>query len=485
MSKLKQFLFGEHSLRQTLAKNSFWSSVSNIGSNLIKLVIIVYAARLLGAEQYGLFAYALSMAAVFTILSDLGLNHVFFINVARRDENPPAYFPTLILLRLGLVVSIIILTIIVGPLITKFPEAKILLPIVAFLVAFDDFRAFLNGFARAENRIDKEAFGNISTSFFIAVLAVVSLKLSPDPSILALAYLIGSVLGTTIVFFLVWRDVKKIFYPSSFSFSLAKKIFASAIPFSLASSMWMIMTNTDALVIGWLRSAGELGFYAAAQRPVLAFSLIPTIIAASSLALIARAAKEGAKENLKKLVERLVSLSIAIVLPLAVGGIILAPSLVNFLYGVDYLPAVLTFRLLLLTLVISYPASIITNLILAFKQQKTFTVAMIAGTVGNLILDLLLIPPFGIAGSVIATLGALTIINGYIWYSARKLQPFEVIPFLPRILIATTLMVAATFTLHFLSINFFVNIILSAIIYVLVLFLLREPLFKEFKDTFR
>ncbi len=485
MDKIKKFLFGEQSTRQTLVKNSLWSTVSNIGSNLVKLVIIIYAARLLGAEQYGLFSYALSIAATFTILSDLGLNYLFFINLVRRDENQKAYFPTLIFLRASLIAAVIVLTIAAGPLITRFPEAKILLPLVALLMAFDDIRAFLLMFARVENRIDKEAFGNIITNVLIIVLSLVGLRYAHTSYMLTLTYLVGSALGTFAVFFIVRKDVKRIFRPLTFSFPLAKNILAVAVPFGLANTMWTLMTSTDALVIGWFRTASELGHYAAAQRPIMALSLVPSIIVASSLAIIVRLAKEEAKERLKILIERLVTFSLAIVFPLALGGIIIAPSIIHFLYGVEYMPATLSFQLLFVTLVISYPASTITNLIFAFKQQKTFTVAMVAGALGNFLLDLLLIPHFGIAGSVVATIGALGIINGYVWYSARKLTPFEVAPFLPRILVATILMGLVTFALHFASINFFINIIVSAAMYLGILVVLREPLLKDVRGLFR
>ena len=270
-----------------------------------------------------------------------------------------------------------------------------------------------------------------------------------------------------------------------FSILSAKKILAVAVPFGLANTIWILMTSTDALVIGWFRTASELGQYAAAQRPISALTLVPTIMAASSLTLIARAAKEGAQERLKSFIERLVTLSLAIVFPIAVGGIIVAPGIIHLLYGPEYLPAILSFQLLCITLAINYPASVITNLVLAFKQQKIFTAAMVIGALGNLLLDILLVPRFGIAGSVIATICALGIINGYIWYSARKLTPFKVAPFLPRIIFATVCMGIGTFVLQLISINLFINIAISAVVYLGVLIVLREPLLRDVKGLFR
>ena len=44
MQQLKQFLFSNTSNKQTALKNSFWLTVSEVGSRLIKLAVFVYAA---------------------------------------------------------------------------------------------------------------------------------------------------------------------------------------------------------------------------------------------------------------------------------------------------------------------------------------------------------------------------------------------------------------------------------------------------------
>ncbi|PIY59464.1 flippase, partial [Candidatus Wolfebacteria bacterium CG_4_10_14_0_8_um_filter_37_11] len=43
-------------------------------SRLIRAAIIIYAARVLGAAEYGIFSYVLSFAGFFTIFADLGVS---------------------------------------------------------------------------------------------------------------------------------------------------------------------------------------------------------------------------------------------------------------------------------------------------------------------------------------------------------------------------------------------------------------------------
>ncbi len=485
MSKLKQFFFGEQSLRQTLAKNSFWLTVSNVGGSLVKAAVVIYVARFLGASEYGLFSYAISVAAIFTAISDLGLNYLITLNMVRRDEGHKAYFSTLMSLRVGLLATIILLTIIIGPFITKFPQARLLIPFVALLIASDDLRALLNSTARAENRMDKEAFGNITTSVLILILCIAGLHYSRTSYMLTLMYLAGSALGTFSVFLIVKKNISAMLRSFQFNFGLVKGIFAEAIPFGLASAMWTLMVNTDTLMVGWFRSAAELGYYAAAQRPVSILAVVPAIMVTGSFTMMGRLAKEGASDRLKNLIEKLVAFSLMIVLPIAVGAIIIAPSIIHLLYGAEYAPAVLSFELLLLTLVITYPASIVNNFVLANRRQRVYIFAMIGGAVSNAVFDLLLIPPFGIAGSVVSTIIALVIIHGYMWREARKMLPFETIRFLPRVVAAVLAMGFATLALRLASANLFANVIISAAVYFGILIATREPLLWDMKRIFR
>lgn len=74
--RIKSFLFENKTAKQTVAKNTVWLSISNFGGRLIKAVIIIYAARILGAAGYGVFSYAVTLAGFFGLFVDPGINSV-------------------------------------------------------------------------------------------------------------------------------------------------------------------------------------------------------------------------------------------------------------------------------------------------------------------------------------------------------------------------------------------------------------------------
>ena len=52
-SSIKESLFSNRSLRQTVAKNTFWLTAGNVTGRIIKAGLIIYVARVLGAAGYG------------------------------------------------------------------------------------------------------------------------------------------------------------------------------------------------------------------------------------------------------------------------------------------------------------------------------------------------------------------------------------------------------------------------------------------------
>jgi O-antigen/teichoic acid export membrane protein len=164
---------------------------------------------------------------------------------------------------------------------------------------------------------------------------------------------------------------------------------------------------------------------------------------------------------------------------MAVGGAILGRPLMELAFGPAFASGGTAFSILMTTLLVAFPGSIVANAIFAFGHQKTMVVTSAVGGVSNVLFDLLLIPRWGMAGSAVATLLALTISNGYVWYMLRRLVDFDVVPHLGRIMLATGVMGLATYQLAYWHVPVIATIAASAALYFLTLRLLREPLLKN------
>jgi len=482
IKRIKNYLLQNRGTRQRIVKNTFWLTVGQVGSRLIRATILIYAARVLGAAEYGIFSYALSLAGFFTVFADLGVSGILTREASQRPEEKHIYFSTSLVIKTVLVVFSAILVIVGGSYISKIPAATALLPFVALLVIADGVRDFAAAYFRAEEKMEREAFVTVITNVAIAVCGFIILAYSHDASALTFSYAASAAFGTFAAIFILKDEF--IHFASNFRPKLIRPIMKDAYPMTILGILGMFMLNTDLIMIGWWRSAAEIGWYAAGQRVVQILYTVPGIFSSATFPALSRAIGEGDQERARTIMEYGLTIVLAISIPIAIGGIILGEQIILFLFGTEYLGGTLAFQLLLATIVLTFSISLHSNYVLGYNTQRKILAAIGGGAVANVLFNALLIPRWGIAGSSISTILAQILNVGLLWRINKKTNYFETLPHLKKIAVAAVVMAAATFALKFIGANVIVNIVSSGIIYAGMLVLLKEKLVKETLSVF-
>jgi O-antigen/teichoic acid export membrane protein len=480
-TKIKSFLFENKTTSQTLAKNTFWLGASNIAGRLLRSIIIIYAARVLGSGSWGAFSYAITLAAFLTIFTDFGINHVINRDLAKTtdDDERRNLISTSFFLKIGLLVPGVLLLIFVAPHISNIPEAIPLFSIVALIVIGDTMREFAGSVNRAFERMEREIVFYGVTNLGIIVFGFLFLAWSKTAEAFAYGYAAGTTLGTLTSFWMLRHELGQIF--SRFTTSLIKPILSSSWPFAISGFLGILMLNTDIILIGWFLDADQVGYYSAPQRIIQILYLIPSVIATSALPMFARLAQEKSN-SLRPIVEKIMGVTLGLAFPIAIGGTILGADIISLVFGSAYLPGAVPFQILMATMIVDFPAVILSNMIFAHNQQRSLIIFSALGGFSNVTLDLLLIPKFGIIGSAWATLGAQIIGNAYLWFTAKKIMPFNMARHLNGIILGTILMGLATFTIAQSGISTLYVIAISAGIYLLFLYHRKEPLLKDIRS---
>ncbi|HUC01298.1 MAG TPA: flippase [Candidatus Paceibacterota bacterium] len=479
LQKIKDFLFKNTSAKQTVAKNTFWLSVSNFGGRLIKAVIIIYAARVLGTDGYGVFSYVITLAGFLTLFMDPGINGILIRDAAKVDDKERrAVFGTMFVIKLVLLVIGVGVIIFVAPLFTTLPGAKVLIPIVALVLAFDTLREFFFSLIRATENMQWEAAIFLLANVGIVVFGFIFLAYAATAQSFSWGYVAGDALGTIAAMIALRSYFKKIF--SQYDPARVMPILRAAWPFAISGALGLLFTNSDILIISWMRSASDVGIYSAAIRIIQTLYLVPGIIQYATLPIISRLAKNDSA-RFRTALERTLGMVFLMSIPLSLGGIVLGTQIMGFIFGPSYAAGGLAFKILAATLMFDFPAAIIINALFAYEHQKSLVISSALGGVVNVGLDLTLIPFFGITGSAVATLIAQAINNGYLWWAMKKVNPFTVLSSLKRIFIGGIVMAACAIGLMALGTNVALNIILCTIVYFGALRVMREPLLIEIK----
>ncbi len=479
--KVKSFLFENQTLRQTIVKNSFWMALGQIGGRLLRATIIVYAARILGAAGWGTFSYAVSLAAFLTIFVDLGIGPILTRETAKTSDPRlrSKIISTAFLIKVVLMAVAVFIIVFIAPLVTKIEAAKAILPIVALILLFDTLREFGSSIARALERMEWEAGIFLLTNVAIVAAGFVALTVAPSVVAFAYAYAVGTGIGVAATAYVLREYLHKLFV--DFQWKLVRPILTASWPIAISGTLGGIMINTDLLFIGFFRSAEEIGYYSVAERIIMLLYLVPSILASSIFPAFSRLAASGNNQKMRDGLERVISVVLAIAIPTALVGIVLASGVIEMLFGASYLPATNSFQILLLAIVFTFPAAILSNTLFAYNRQKALVVFALIGGVGNVVFNLLLIPRFGIIGSAIATIIAQGMANVYLWNKMKNVNSFHILPHLKKIVPAAMGIALIIWLLSLANIHTLVLVALAPPVYLGLLYLLKEPLLKEIK----
>ena len=460
--RMRTFLFENSSAEQVIAKNTLWLSISEVAGRILRVFVIIYAARALGAAGWGTFSYLTSLAAVFTIFSDIGISSVLIRETTKAPKSRAPYFSTALMLKFVLIVISLIILVLVSTVFTSIAISQTLIIYIGLLFIFDSLRRFGTSLFRAEERMEREAYVNIATQAIIVAGGIAALFFFSTPESLAVAYAAGAAVGLLLTWNILRKHTKNLF--SSFDKSLVRPIVQAAWPLSLAAVFGALLVNTDTVMIGWFRAAEDVGFYSAAQKPIVLFYILPTLIVGGFFPALARFAQEK-KEEFRNVLERGLHLVFLIAFPTALGIMLTADQIIEFLYGADYAASAAPIRILAVTILTAFPVSILIHGVFAYNKQKSLVPLWSAGAILNIGLNVLLIPRLGISGAAWASLVTQVLINGLIWRSMYRINAFSIKKKLPPILLAAFMMSVLVVLLRQFDAHLFIIMPLGALAY--------------------
>jgi O-antigen/teichoic acid export membrane protein len=407
---LKKIIASRSSNERKVLKNSTWLFVAEIGTRIARGALGIIAARMLGVNGLGQFAYAMALGGFLTFFEDAGIGMFItreFSKDTRDEDQKRIVFSTAFVLKLLLLGIATIIFVITGPFISNIPSANILIPTIALVLIFDSLRELFFSISRAEQRMHTESLVKLITNGLVVFFGIMFMLISPTALSLTLGYVLGGGIGCLIIF----NSIKK-YLPNirtSFSKKLFIDIFKTAWPFTILAISNVIIFNTDTLFLGHYSTVTEVGWYTAATRLIQALYIIPSLFASAAFPIFVQkmSRADGYTSSLKK---SLFFITV-IMIPLLLICIFGSSVIINVLYGTTYAPAAIILAVFSLTFIPVFIGTTLNTTIFAMNQQKQFVLANVLGMLVNIIMDFLLIPHFHSIGAAIATTVSLSLIT--------------------------------------------------------------------------
>lgn len=382
-------------------KNTSWLFAEKIFRLLLGFFVNVIVIRYLGPEKFGTISYSLSLVGLFTAIASLGLESIIAREIVTAPENKNEILGSVFGLRIigGITASILLtLTLIFSD---DNYETKLLIAVIGLSLitqAFIVIEFYFQSQVKAKLTSTVQMTNIVITSIFRLIMIYFHASLFW----FAFSYLLES-LVLAIGFSILYSSQGLKLKDWAFNKTRATSLIKDSWPLIFSGVVIAVYLKVDQILIKKMMSEEATGLYASAVRLCEAWYFIPMAVSASLFPAILSGKNLGEEHylsRLQKLYDILAWIAIGIALPVT----FLSTDIMRILFGVKFIPAATSLTIYIWAGVPTFLGVASSQYLIAENYTKMSFYRTLAGMIMNVILNLILIPIYGINGSAIATL---------------------------------------------------------------------------------
>ncbi|MEW5843888.1 MAG: flippase [Bacteroidota bacterium] len=439
--------------RSLILRNIINLSVSEVISRLLNFISYVYLARVILADGFGTISFVIAFSSYFLLIVNFSSDIIASREVARLQANRETFVSQIISTRILLaIVSYALFSVLVILLSTT---STIRVGLLIYGLTFFAQAINLSWYFKGREKTAAITFAQISSSLINLLLVIILVKNKTD--------LTGAIVIFTSVAFInsmlmliIYNGREKIdaglgneretplildaglrregkgrlildaglgnerktrlildagFIPPLAGF--IKNSLKESFPVAIAGIMISIYYNLDHVMLGYITDSTELGYYAAAYK-IIIIALVPAgIIYQSFLPQLSNCVNDPViRKDLMKTYSRWM-LSLGAFSAMII--FLFADQIVEIVYGGKFEGSVLLMRILSFNIFLVFLNMTYGSPLIAWNKQKLFFYPIAAAAIGNIILNILLIPRYHALGAAVATISSeLIVLAGFL-----------------------------------------------------------------------
>lgn len=403
--------------RQTIARNSIYTAVTEIVINVLSIFVAGYVAKQLGVLDYGRFVFAFAFVDIFTLFSNMGLHTVQVREIARDKANAPEFFGITLIIRIAtavltfLAVSITI-SFLDYPLITKQ-----VVWIAGLALVFNYIQDSCKAVFKAYETMHVMAVIHFAVNVVSMVLRVLVLYLGFG--LLTLSWTIALV--STLAALVPYLILRHYFFKPVYSITMerSKHVIRLVMPFYFSLMFWVIYKRADILLLSFLGSEVDVGWYSAAFMLISRLAFISTAVVGATFPVISRLYKTDTPAAVRTYQKGLLLLFV-ISLPMAIGCFLGADKIIYLIFDRQYENSIAAFQIIAWTIPFVFLSQLMAGFLNAFGKERIVVRATATYVIANVLANLILIPKYGFMGAATSLLISENINLAAHWFCIRR-----------------------------------------------------------------
>jgi len=410
--RLKTKINSDQNFKDIL-KGSSLTFAAKIMGILFGLATSLIIARYYGADVVGIVAIVNSILAIFGIFALMGTNTAVLRLIPeylQKYSLSSAYelYKKTISIVFGLSLLGTLVLYLSSGLLSEYafhkPSLEHFLVIASLFIGIQAMVPIHQDVIRGLQKINLYAVMQFLPSFlnfFLIVIVTFFFFYKYNPVYVIFA---SSTMMLIITFIAVQRSFKTTasIYDTEYTVTRSE-IITLSFPMFLANGMFIVIEQTDTMMLGIMRSEAEVGIYSIAFKLAMMTMLIFTAVNSMAAPKFSQLYHSGKMEELKQVAQKSTKLIFWINLPIFIIYILLGEFLLK-LFGSEFTMGYYPLIILAMGQLILAMVGSVGHFLNMTGHQNVFKNIIIIGGVLNIILNFILIPNYGIIGAAIASM---------------------------------------------------------------------------------
>lgn len=402
---------------------------------VLAFIFSVILARSLGAEGYGLYSFALSVLMIISIpiqsgIPILAVREAAIAAVKNNDTQVAllwSWSNRLIFSYSLIVVTSICIMVLMDwqwAYTQRFYVILMGLLSVPFIALILMQSAIVRGLGWIIKGIISDGlFRPLINIFLFVVLLLIVGSDHVSPAYAMFVYTVSAAITLLLSFLIIRASTKNISVSTNASRVVISRWRASLSTLTIVGGAQLLFGYIDTLMLGFFREDSEVGVYRVAVQFSVVVSFGLTVL---NQLLHPYISKLYTNKDFDKLQKLIVSSSLAILGIAAVPALLLlifGEYILDIIYGVEYVAAALALKVLVLGQLINAVIGSVGALLNMTGHEKDSMKGLLVAIAVNVLLDLILIPLYGIEGAAVASATSLAAWNIILkYYVMKRLQ---------------------------------------------------------------
>jgi len=390
--------------KTSLKLNFIMNAILTMSSFVFPLITFPYVSRVLLPTGTGKVSFATSLISYFSMFAQLGIPTYGIRACAKvRDDREELTRTAQELLIINLVMDLISYVVLGLCLlfVPRLQEDRTLYVVVSATILLTSI-----GMEWLYKALEQYTYITIRSIIFkfIALIAMFLLIHEQDDYVIYGAISILAASASNVFNFVnahKYIDMKPV---GNYNF---KRHFKAVGVFFAMSCATTIYTHLDTVMLGFMKTDEDVGYYNAAVRVK---SLLVSIVTSLGTVLLPRSSyyvEQGKIDEFKRITRKALNFVFILASPLMLYFILYAKEGIYFLSGTAYAGSIVPMQIIMPTLLLIGISNILgIQILVPLGREKIVLYSEVAGAVVDLILNAILIPSFASSGAAVGTVAA-------------------------------------------------------------------------------